>query len=331
MTEKQPAEAAATAPDPDEDDLDDLDDVLDSFQNTKVSEPPKPAPPPAPASTATASAPATSGSGRPPVISHDVGSEEDFAAQLQAGMSGLIGELDANPEMQAEFEKMMQELIAAGSAGTDREAGEHLQKAAQAVSPEQNKAQPAAAAAAASSGGSKKAGKQDNFQDSIRKTMERMQASDSTAKQSTSSSTQNMSEEDLLAQMMRELTEGGEGGEEGFNSMLMNMMAHLTNKEILYDPMKELHDKYPAYLEKNKDTISKDDLARYKEQQALVKEIVERFDRKGYSDDNEDDREYIVERMQKMQAAGSPPTDLVGDMSAAQEALGDLEGGCPTQ
>jgi len=62
-----------------------------------------------------------------------------------------------------------------------------------------------------------------------------------------------------------------------------------------------------------------------------VKEIVGRFERKGYSDENEDDREYIVERMQKMQAAGSPPPDLVGDMSAAQEALGDLEGGCPTQ
>jgi peroxin-19 len=81
----------------------------------------------------------------------------------------------------------------------------------------------------------------------------------------------------------------------------------------------------------------------------MVKQIVERFEKKGYSDDNEDDREYIVERMQRvssaalmrardyannisqMQAAGSPPPDLVGDMSAAQEALGELEGGCPTQ
>ncbi|KAM3420817.1 hypothetical protein BST61_g4061 [Cercospora zeina] len=328
MAEKQPVPPAATAPDPDEDDLDDLDDVLDSFQNAKVSEPAKTSPAPAPA--ASTSTPATSGPGRPPVISHDAGSEADFAAQLEAGMKGLIGELDSNPQMQAEFEKMMQELIAAGAAGTDAQAGEHLREAAKAVSPEQDKAKPATAvAAASSSSATKKAGgKPDNFQDSIRKTMERMQASDSTAKQSTS---KNMSEEDLLAQMMRELTEGGEGGEEGFNSMLMNMMAHLTNKEILYDPMKELHDKYPEYLEKNKDKISKEDLARYKTQQTLVKEIVERFERKEYSDDNEDDREYIVERMQKMQAEGSPPTDLVGDMSAAQEALGDLEGGCPTQ
>jgi len=32
-----------------------------------------------------------------------------------------------------------------------------------------------------------------------------------------------------------------------------------------------------------------------------------------------------------MQAAGSPPADLVGDMNAAQEALGDLDSGCPQQ
>lgn len=33
----------------------------------------------------------------------------------------------------------------------------------------------------------------------------------------------------------------------------------------------------------------------------------------------------------QMQAAGSPPPDLVGDMNAAQEALGDLDAGCPQQ
>lgn len=33
----------------------------------------------------------------------------------------------------------------------------------------------------------------------------------------------------------------------------------------------------------------------------------------------------------QMQAAGSPPPDLVGDMNAAQEALSDIDQGCPTQ
>ena len=32
-----------------------------------------------------------------------------------------------------------------------------------------------------------------------------------------------------------------------------------------------------------------------------------------------------------MQAAGSPPPDLVGDMGAMQDAMSDLESGCPQQ
>jgi len=70
---------------------------------------------------------------------------------------------------------------------------------------------------------------------------------------------------------------------------------------------------------------------RYEEQHTLVTEIIGRFERKGYSDSNASDREYIVERMQKMQAAGSPPPDLVGDMNAAQEAFGEIDSGCPQQ
>ena len=53
------------------------------------------------------------------------------------------------------------------------------------------------------------------------------------------------------------------------------------------------------WIEENKTKVDKDDLKRYEEQQTLVREIVGRFERKGYSDDNAQDREYIVERMQK--------------------------------
>ena len=33
----------------------------------------------------------------------------------------------------------------------------------------------------------------------------------------------------------------------------------------------------------------------------------------------------------QMQAAGSPPADLIGDTNAAQEALGELNSGCAQQ
>lgn len=215
--------------------------------------------------------------------------EEDFAKQLQAGMSNLIGELDSNPDMQKHFEQMMQELIAAGAAPTDHDAGVHLRQAAE-----------AAPKAPADDRPAKSSGKKEDFSDTIRKTMERMQQSGDAATAATSSGG-DQSEEELLAQMLKELqNSGGEGGEEDFNKMIMTMMTQLTNKEILYEPMKELHDKFPAWLEKNAASTGKEDLDRYKEQQNLVGEIVGRFERKGYTDENEEDREYIVERMQKV-------------------------------
>jgi hypothetical protein len=41
-------------------------------------------------------------------------------------------------------------------------------------------------------------------------------------------------------------------------------------------------------------------LERYKTQQSVVKDIVDRFEKKDFSDDNKDDREYIVDKMQQV-------------------------------
>jgi peroxin-19 len=138
-----------------------------------------------------------------------------------------------------------------------------------------------------------------SFQDTIKKTMERMQSSSDTATSAAASSSQ----DDMLAQMLASMESGGfggEGGDEDFSKILMGMMEQLTNKDILYEPMKELDDKFPKWMENNKDKVDKADLKRYEEQQTLVREIVSRFEKKGYSDSNAQDREYIVERMQKV-------------------------------
>lgn len=227
-------------------------------------------------------------------------------------MSSLISELDGNPDMQAQFERMMQELIAAGAAETDAEAGHHVRKAAEAEKgvealeqtggEKRSAAGPGVGPKTASSGGAT-AG-DDRFGETIRRTMERMQHSDSTAAASASTSGAAMSEEEMLAQMMRELQAGGGGaggdGDEDFNALLLNMMSQLTNKDILYEPMKELHTKFPGWMGKNEGKVGKAEMERYREQQKLVGEIVGRFERTEYSDEDEGDREFIVERMQKV-------------------------------
>ncbi|KAI8669172.1 hypothetical protein NCS57_00731400 [Fusarium keratoplasticum] len=296
-------------PDPDEDDLDDLDDMLDDFSAVKI-ESKKPAAPAGPSSTQAAKEPASS-SKQPEA--DDAFSEEEFAKQLQAGMADLLGELEKSPDMQAQFEDIFKHIAAAEGAGD---------------------APPPPAAASASAGPAPSAPAEDaSFQETIRRTMERMQAS---GDQATAAAAEGPAD-DFMSEMLKQLSSGdlgalgGDGSEEEFSKMLMGMMEQLTNKEILYEPMKELDDKFPEWLAKNRNSTPKEDLKRYEEQQSVVREIVAKFEEKTYSDSNAADREFIVDKMQKMQAAGSPPSDLVGDMASAQEALNPSDEACNPQ
>ncbi|KAK5051375.1 hypothetical protein LTR84_003027 [Exophiala bonariae] len=189
----------------------------------------------------------------------------------------------------------------------------------------------------------------DSFEDTIRKTMARMESSSAAASSATQKSTAAKSEEDMLAEMLRALDAeggggGGAGGEDGdLSKMFLGMMEQLTNKEMLYEPMKELSTKYPSWLEENtpaknpKLTPSEHD--RFSRQRVIVDEIVAKFEMKGYSDDDPKCREFIWEKMQLMQGEGAPPEDLVANpfpgMGMPGLGLGDgaeaLEEGCPTQ
>ena len=139
---------------------------------------------------------------------------------------------------------------------------------------------------------------EDAFQDSIRRTMERMRV---TGSQATSAGV-GAESDGLLEQLLKEMQTGDmpKEGDEGLDQMLLGMMEQLTNKEILYDPMKELQEKFPAYLEKNRDVVEPGDMKRYELQHTLVCEIVDRFNHKNYSDSNPSDRDFIVDRMQKV-------------------------------
>ncbi|KAI1495117.1 Pex19 protein family-domain-containing protein [Biscogniauxia mediterranea] len=285
--------------DPDEDDLDDLDDLLEEFSGAAID---------AKKTTATAGPDKTPAAVSDPAAAQDDLSEEEFQKQLQAGMEELMNDLEKSPDMQAQFENIFKGLGAA-AAGSSDDAAASTSKAADKMASDLS---------------------QDaNFQETIRRTMARMQES---GEQATAAAAAGSSEDDFLAEMMKAMKDMPSGdGEEEFSKMLMGMMEQLTNKEILYEPMKELNEKFPGWMTKNKDTLSKEDLKRYQEQQVLVAEMVAKFEETTYADSNAADREYIVDRMQKMQAAGAPPHDLVGDMPSAKEVLDGPDDSCPTQ
>lgn len=199
----------------------------------------------------------------------------EFSKQLQEQMAALMGDVDESPEMRREIEVMMQELGAATDLGEAAFPQTHY------------------GAAEASSNTEKP------FQETIRKTAERMQASVQQHERAMAPE----DSDDILSQMLKEMQSGGTNGtdnEEDFSKMLMGMMEQLTNKDILFEPMQELHDKFPTWMHKNESSTKLEDLNRYLDQQRLVGEIVRKFNEKEYSDSNPADREYIVERMQQV-------------------------------
>ena len=214
-------------------------------------------------------------------------SEEDFAKHLQEGMAELLGGMDGNPQLAAEFEAMMKNLTTGGAGGLEDLLGAPAAAAPGAAAP---KTEAKSSASAAPKG-------EENFQETIKKTMEKIQASGAQA----TAAAQEESTDDILAELMKQMSAGGldgEGGEEDFSKMLLGMMEQLTNKEILYTPMKELDEKYPEWMKANASKTPEADLTRYRTIEKIVKEIVAKFEEKTYSDTNVADREYIVERMQ---------------------------------
>lgn len=187
-------------------------------------------------------------------------------------------------EMKAQFESIFKELDGAAAA---------------AAAPATDSAPASPAGASSSAQAAEAAATDASFQDTIRRTMERMQNS---GEQATAAATAEGSD-DFVAELLKQMQAGdleGEGNDEELSKMLLGMMEQLTNKEILYEPMKELDDKFPDWLEKNKDKTSKEDLKRYEEQQGFVREIVAKFEEPDYTDENAAYREYIVDRMQKV-------------------------------
>jgi len=97
-------------------------------------------------------------------------------------------------------------------------------------------------------------------------------------------------------------------GAQDMDSIVETMMQQLLSKEILHEPMKDIVEKYPKWLEDNRDKISKEEYGRYNNQLELMVKLIE-----VYENDPEN-MTRIFDIMQNMQECGQPPSDLVQDI-----------------
>ncbi|KAL6298517.1 Pex19 protein family-domain-containing protein [Sparassis latifolia] len=321
-----------------DEDVDDLDDVLQQFSQPKPAKAPPAASSAASASTrTTAPAPSTNTNTKanPPLADlPDTDLSEDFARELTRGMESLMREIaseagldpdaaklhaggtaegtDADKERQhafrASWEAMLLEGmngavdfdgLAAETAGKEKEKEKEKGTGTGTKENEKGKDQ-------ASVGGEHAP---DSFQSSIRRAMEKLKESNSNLQ--TDASTPD-SIEALLSQLKAE--GGGGESEDDLQGLLEQMMTELMSKDILYDPLKELHDKFPGYLAENASKISAEDKKRYDSQHAVVTKILAVFDDPTYSDQDVQKGVRIVELMNEMQSYGSPPAEIMGPL-----------------
>lgn len=207
--------------------------------------------------------------------------DDQFAEQLTLGVDHILKEMEDNPDAKESFERLMKELGSATGAAPSKNANTKSSESNEAL----------------------------NFQESIARTMEKL-------KESNEKTTQE-SEDDFLAKMLKDLerASGGAGGGAELDGLLAEMLKELSSKEILYEPMREMADKYPKWLEDHESELSEDEKKRYKEQLQILNNICTKFEASDYSDSNEEARSYIAEQMEKMQQSGAPPEQLMSGLA----------------
>eukprot|EP00002_Diphylleia_rotans_P029989 TRINITY_DN6133_c0_g1_i1.p1 TRINITY_DN6133_c0_g1~~TRINITY_DN6133_c0_g1_i1.p1 ORF type:complete len:278 (+),score=82.58 TRINITY_DN6133_c0_g1_i1:67-900(+) len=99
-------------------------------------------------------------------------------------------------------------------------------------------------------------------------------------------------EESFMKQIQEQLE--GLSGNSGLQSAMEGMIKQLLTKDVLYEPMRDIAQKYPEWLERNRATLSPDDLERYTRQLDVVRSICQVFEQ------TPDNFDQIVELMQQV-------------------------------
>ncbi|OUM68057.1 hypothetical protein PIROE2DRAFT_58345 [Piromyces sp. E2] len=255
-----------------DDDLDSfLDGVLDNFDNQKIPTV-QPVKPKVEDIEKTNKKDEKSAAASDPFDLDLEGIDDEMAKQLTQGMLQLLQGMDPNDA--AEFESNIEKI-----------AGD-LEKN---LNVNDKEAKPTT---------TNKGKKTTTFQDTISETINNLKSS-SDKVEAEVSETNNDVMEKLLKQM--------EGlVDEDFCDILSGVIDQLMSKELLYDSMKDLSDRYPSWLEENKNKLSKKEIENYENQYDCCKKIVDIFEKYDTNEISKEDNKKVSELMQKMQGYGNP-------------------------
>mmetsp|Transcript_26162 Transcript_26162/g.38725 ORF Transcript_26162/g.38725 Transcript_26162/m.38725 type:complete len:297 (-) Transcript_26162:1121-2011(-) len=97
--------------------------------------------------------------------------------------------------------------------------------------------------------------------------------------------------------------------EDAMGNVADGMMKQLLSKEFMYEPMKDITERFPKWLAENKEKLSPEEYEKYGKQYQYFQRILHLYD---YDPDN---TARLTELMNDLQEFGQPPADIVNELA----------------
>jgi peroxin-19 len=111
-------------------------------------------------------------------------------------------------------------------------------------------------------------------------------------------------DEAMLERVLQQLD-----AEPGMQGAMQELVQQIMSKDVLYEPMVELRDKYPQWLAANQLSLSSEDRARYTRQHQLIGMICQEYERTDVNYDR------LTDLMAAVQELGQPPREIVSQLA----------------
>lgn len=149
------------------------------------------------------------------------------------------------------------------------------------------------------------------FKNVISKTLDRLKENGSKVDSTLAKEEKQKNTDDILSQLLDQLVEtgkvgDGQDGEEGMDNAILQILNQMSSKEVLYQPMKDMHAEFTQWLQDHQDDEEySDKIAIYKQQYDLVGQIITVFERDSYS--NETHRDEVTNLLDQLEQLGDSP------------------------
>ena len=97
------------------------------------------------------------------------------------------------------------------------------------------------------------------------------------------------------------------------NDVVDGVMKQLLDKDLMYEPMKEVCSRFPKWLAENKEELDDKEYERYGTQYRYFQKIVRAYETEP------DNFARLMELMQDIQEYGQPPVDIIKDLAPELE------------